>query len=146
MMKQKNPFVRWAKSGAAVLGAIAVLLPATAALSADAVHPDHVKNRAFIQEGLGLAIVSAATAETDREKARSQEVLGSLIVQAALADHPVRMIPNGPSNPVQVSGHEPVRGYETQGEPIFWVLAAFGGTAMLIFAFFGLRTGPMPRG
>lgn len=98
------------------------------------------EERQMVQEGLGQAIAMASAARTESEHAQAQEVLGTLIAQAARieldADHEAAV-------PAREPLHQ--RGNETKGEPIFWILAAFGGVSMLLLAFFGVRAETVPR-
>ena len=136
MMKRIDLTGHRTRIGATVVSSIALLLLAWPVISGAATQSS--RNRAFVQEGLGAAIVSSATAETAQERGRAQEVLGVLISQAALENlEPVR-IENNPA----IGAHEGWR--ETRGEPVVWIFAALGGTAMLFGAFFGLRNETIP--
>lgn len=134
MMKSTGHIVRWTRTGSALLVCGAILLMTGVPLS-NAATPSEGQH-GFVQEGLGSAIVSAATARTPMEKAQAQEVLGTLIVQAALqgqsSESPVSI-----SHPA--SSAVPTEWHETRGEAVSYVIAALGGTAMLIGAFFGFR-------
>jgi hypothetical protein len=134
MMKSTGHIVRWMRTGSALLVSAAILLMTGLPLSNAATQPDG--NRAFVQEGLGNAIVSAATARTPMEKARAQEILGTLIVQAALQGESLQ---SAVSISHPASSTVPTEWHETRGEAVSYIIAALGGTAMLIGAFFGFR-------
>jgi len=137
-VKIRNKKTTRPRVGSVVLSAVTLLLLAWPVCS-EAATPS-ARSRAFVQEGLGAAIVSAATAGTAIEKARAQEVLGVLISQSVLEDlEPVR------TEQAQGIG-TPVEWRETHGEPAVWIFAALGGTAMLFSAFFGLRKESAPPG
>jgi hypothetical protein len=139
MVKSMIQIARSTRAGAALLVFGAVLLMTGIPLSNAA--PQSEQNRGFVQEGLGSAIVSAANATTPNEKARTQEVLGMLIVQAAFQDQS-RESAGSTSHPA--SSSVPTEWHETRGESASYIFAALGGTAMLIWAFFAFPKESVP--